>query len=198
MQWEYWCEKEGETFYSLIVFTPNLFFKWLSHWKRACLLIEQFFFTSAQSPPSFTDSLSTSPSDSVGVVAEGKTVTFNCKADGSDKYTYSYIATDLKGVSRNLGSDSRYTIHQDGRLVITNAQHAKDDGYYFCKAKNKYGTALSKRAKLHVACKSLNISLVTFCLWYVCQTSNWVIIIASNLFGLYLQYISNWVIISIN
>ncbi|KAK3726626.1 hypothetical protein QZH41_012276 [Actinostola sp. cb2023] len=71
-------------------------------------------------PPSFTDNISTSPTNSIGVVAEGQTVTFNCKAD-------------------------------DGRLVIANAQHAKDDGYYFCVAKNNHGAALSKRAKLRVA-----------------------------------------------
>lgn len=87
------------------------------------------------------------------MVAEGNTVTFNCKADGSGKYTYSYISTNLKGVTRDLNVDSRYKIYQDGRLVINNAQHAKDDGYYFCVAKNNLGTALSKRAKLRVACK---------------------------------------------
>jgi len=109
---------------------------------------------STEHPPSFTDNASTSPSDSIGVVSEGNIVTFNCKAtDGSGPFTYSYISTDLKGMSRDFSGDARYKIYPDGRLVISNAHHAKDDGYYFCVAKNNFGTTLSKRAKLRIACK---------------------------------------------
>ncbi|XP_048575611.1 protein sidekick-2-like isoform X2 [Nematostella vectensis] len=100
------------------------------------------------SPPVFSSS---TPSDSVGVIPEGNAVTFYCTASGDLPIQYSWTSADLQNNIRDLTMDSRYTQHNDGRLTISNVQHAKDDGYYHCVAKNNEGTALSRRAIFRVA-----------------------------------------------
>ncbi|GBM59397.1 Peroxidasin [Araneus ventricosus] len=91
-------------------------------------------------------------------VSFGGTAYFTCRADGDPKPDIVWLHNSNEILPEQ---DERYSILDDGTLMITEAQDL-DEGVYECMAKNPAGEIKSRAAKMHYLKLKENKGILTF------------------------------------
>ena len=119
--------------------------------RRACItvlfLTEQFYVVFTFTVPALKFTVQPK-----GTIAEqGSEVVLDCSATGSDSsVSFRWLLND----TLLLIDGKKYQLSGQGSLKVHRLHRIKDDGNVFrCIASNRYGSILSVKAVVHVACK---------------------------------------------